>query len=193
MGGMRRRWPLTGSALSSTLARWTQPGFVKSVQRGTIAITAATSNTATITAVDPSNSRLRFLGSSITANDNDAQARMLLTFTNGTTITATVTTSPGADTATASFEVTEYYPGVIKSIQRGTITTASVLSNTATITGINVLKADLDLLGQTSNLANFADSTTPYLVLTNSTTVTANIGVITGGTQITGFQVVEWF
>lgn len=187
--GFRRRLSLTGSALSSTLTRWTQPGFVKRVQRGTIAITGATSNTATITAVDVNNARLRLLGFvNSSGADTEAQSLALLTLTNATTITASVNTSPGADTVTASFEITEYYPGVIKSVQRGTV----VVGTPATITAINTLKTDLDWLGCKSDAASVILALSSYIVLTNSTTITATPGTVSG-TQTSGYQAIEWF
>lgn len=189
MGGLRRRWPLTGSPLSSTLARWTQLGFIKSIQRGTIAITGGTSNTATVTAVDVSNSQLRCLGQT---TDNTGLAGQTsfakIALTNGTTITAIVNTSPGGSIVTISYELVEYFPGVIKSVQRGTITNPTT---TATITTVNTAKSVVDHLGNTTASAGAINAIQrTYLALTNSTTVTATAQ---NDSQITGYQVVEFF
>lgn len=181
------RTRLLGSGASARVSQWLQRSQVKSVQRATIAITGATSNTATITAVVLANSRLRFLGTSSTANSTIGQAAPRLAFTNTTTITASVDTSPGADTTSVSFEVIEYWPGVIKSVQRGTITGIT----TATITAVNVNKSEVDWLGYqvTSAIASFIAGTT--VTLTDSTTVTTASG--SAAAQVTGYQVVEWF
>lgn len=81
------------------------PGRIKSIQRGTIAVTGATSATATITSVDTSKSILTHLGqhSTQTGLDNVATS---LALTNATTITATRGASTG--TVTVGYQVVEY-------------------------------------------------------------------------------------
>ena len=80
-------------------------GSIKSIQRGTIAITgAASSQTATITSVDTTKTQLRMLGASVTTNVNEMPYIVL---TNATTITATRVGS--ANTTTVSWELTENY------------------------------------------------------------------------------------
>lgn len=186
MSRLGNRTRLLGSGASALVSQWFQRSRVKSLQRGTIAITGATSNTATITAAVLANSRLRFLGC-IADNGSLASRQVLarLAFTNTTTITATVDTSPGANVTTVSFEVIEYWPGVIKSVQRGTVTT------TAAITAVNTAKSELDYLGNTTTVASADTSSGAYLALTNSTTVTLTPGLSLG--QVAGYQVVEWF
>lgn len=181
------RTRLLGSGASARVSQWFQRSVVRSVQRGTIAITGATSNTATITSVDVGNSRLRLLSSNYNATGSARQALVRIALTNATTITATVNTSPAAETCTASFEIIEYWPGVIRSVQRGTIAVAG----TATIAAVNTAKAELDYLGCEDNSPSIAFNLQTYVVLTNGTTVTAFPG--TNSAQVTGFQVVEWF
>lgn len=186
---MRGRTELTGSALSSTLARWTQPGFIKSVQRGTVTITTALTGTATITAVDVSNSVIRYLGNTTdqgTAASSGRSCRVALT--NGTTVTAT--SGNAGNSYLVNFEVTEYFPGVIKSVQRSTIATAGTTA-TATITTVVMLKSEVSYLGMSTAIDDNANSVQVTLVLTNATTVTATHNA--GGTNTTGFQVVEYF
>lgn len=173
------------------VALWGASSLVKSIQRGTIAVTGGTTGTLTITSVDTNYARLRFLGCTASLNVVDGTkyfARVDLT--NTTTVTATVNTSPGANTLTVSVEVTEYWPGVIKSIQRGTITPAGA-GATATITGVNTAKTELDYLGFSDTDTSNNNGVIPYLVLTNSTTVTATNVVAVNATV--GFQAVEWF
>lgn len=184
-----RRVLLTGSSLSSRLAQWSAPSIIKSVQRSTIAITGGTATaTATITAVDPSNSRLVYLA--VTSTDANAYTQYGwcgLTFTNATTITATRTST--LNTCTVSFEVIEYVPGVIKSVQRGTVSGGS----TATITAITTTKASLAYLGHTGNSVSYEPTLCESnLVLTNATTVTSN-QVNTGNPITSYFEVVEFF
>ncbi len=187
--GRTGRTRLLGPGWTARVSQWMMRSQIKSIQRATIAITGATSNTATVTAVDPNNSRLRFLGWSDSSTLTGPQGLVRIALTNSTTITANVVTSPGADTASVSFELIEYQPGVIKSVQRGTITDPTT---TATITAVNTVKTELDYLGNTTaNTAGIFTTQFTRLVLTNATTVTASSGANDG--QVTGFQVVEWF
>ena len=180
-----------GSRLRGTqpVGQWLRgTNVVKSVQRGTIAITGATSNTATIASVDVNNCRLKYVGSTYSnvAGTVD-KAAVKLVLTNSTTITANVITSPGADTCTVSYEVIEYVPGVIKSVQRGTMVGAT----TATITAVNTEKSEVDWLGNTDTTGGTTSSFLSRLTLTNATTVTSNLGVATS--VVTSYQVVEFY
>ena len=80
---------------------------IKSIQRGTISITSATSATATITAVDTAKTELRWQGYTVN-NTGTHQHVPRITLTNTTTITATRDSSV-ADTTIVGFEITEYY------------------------------------------------------------------------------------
>jgi len=189
---MRRHRNFLGPAgMGGMVGLWGASSLIKSIQRGTIAITGATSATATIAAVAMENCRLVRTGRLYSDNTGSgAQSFIRLTFTNATTITATVVTSPSAQTATVGFEVIEYVPGVIKSVQRGTVTFPTT---TATITEVNTAKSQIDHLGSTANSGGAIGSVQETnATLTNGTTVTITSGT-TGDLQVTGFQVVEWF
>ena len=67
----------------------------------------------------------------------------------------------------------------VKSVQRGTITLTGSQQGTATITAVDVSKAELRFLGCTGDQASAA-SDTVYLVLTNTTTITATRASSTG-------------
>lgn len=87
--------------------------------------------------------------------------------------------------------LTQFLPGSIKSIQRGTITIAnSSTSNTATITSVDTAKSILFLLGAESTETSVAN-TNVRLALTNATTVTMSRGGSTGSVT-GGYQVVEY-
>lgn len=176
---------------TTPVGQWLRGGAlsVRRVQRGTITITAATSNTATISAVDTLNTELVFLGqdySNTSTNPAIGQARIALT--NGTTVTATLNTTPGAQSVTVSFEVIEYQPGAVKSIQRGTVTGAAAATLS---TAVDVTKSRLTSLGWTTTDTALDLSINAKLVLTNGTTVTQSGGVVTNITS--GFQVVEFY
>lgn len=165
------------------------PGQIKSIQRGTIAITGATSNTDVITAVDTTNSVLRKIGQTYNATaDTTDKVACRLTFTSATVITANVNTSPGAQTVTVSYEVIEFYPGIIKSIQRGTIALTGTL--TAVITAVDTTKSWVDHLGETYTGASIFNDATARLTLTNTVTVT---GASQENGVTVGFQVVEFY
>lgn len=160
-------------------------GRIKSVQRGTISLGGASSATATITAVDVNNSVLRYLGSSISGTSSDQSVYWTrVVFTNATTITGV---AGAASAAVISFEVIEYFPGAIKSVQRGTVTNNA----TATISAVDTTKTELSWLGQTTNFAGDSRSMS-RIVLTNATTVTHTNQTGDGGTTTTGYQVVEF-
>ena len=151
----------------------------------------SSSATATITAVNLANTLL------FVSQDGDGSlARWdasvaVVTFTNTTTITATRTTTTG-DACRTSYEVIEYWPGVLKSVQRGTITLSAVASNTATITAVDITKSVLvDLRYSTTELA-VPNTITTRVTLTNATTVTASRAVGTG-TSVIGYQVAEFY
>lgn len=178
---------------NALVVRWGAASLVKSIQRGTISLNGVLSNTATITSVDLANSVLLFLGaSSNNAGDNIPDYAPRLALTNATTITATKFSLGGGGNTVVSYEVLEYWPGVIKSVQRGSIVLTNVATNTATITTVNTAKAHLGFLGaEIPSVSTQAEW--PRLDLTNSTTVTATRVSAGAPSTTVGFQVVEWF
>lgn len=187
------RTRLLGSVGSALVCAWLRRSPIRSVQRGTIAISnVQTSNTAAITSVNTANSLLRYLN--YNASPTAASIRednLLLTFTSATVITASHDTA-GND-ITAGFQVTEYWPGIIRKVQRGTITiTNGNTSNTATLSGFqNLQKMEITFLGQTYT-GTTATNFRALLALTNLTTVT--LTKIGNADDVTvGFEVVEWY
>lgn len=167
-------------------------GGVKSVQRGTITLAnGVTSNTATITAVVLANTRLVYLGntSENAGGSGAAPTVARLAMTNETTVTASRIT--GTDAAIVSFEVVEYFPFVIRSVQRGTVTMTATTTENATIAAVNVAKATIDVLGWEANTAHSADAYRGRTRLANATTVTVD-RILNNGNLTTGYQVVEW-
>lgn len=188
---------LTGAGYTARVAQWTQRSLIKSIQRGTIAITAGNAtNTASITAVALNNSRLVYLGHSTTDNgaggsgSGPTMARVI--FTNATTITAQRSATDNA--LTVSFEVIEYWPGVLRTAQRATVTATGAASGTATLatTLQTITKASIDFLGWEGSVAFTPDNFFGRVDLTNTTTVTLNRAG-TNGNLTAGYQVVEWY
>ena len=158
---------------------------IKSIQQGIITLAGVLSNTATITSVSLANSRVIFLG--LNSDDSGSTSRIVagrIELTNATTVTAFGSQAIG--TQIISWMVVEYNPGVIASVQRGTVVTGTP----ATITAVTLAKTTIDDLGNTKqNGTNNIGAS--YIDLTNTTTVTATAA--SGGASSThGYQVVEW-
>lgn len=185
MGRRFRNAPLDGTLLTARVSR--VRSTIKSIQQGTCALAGTTSQTATINSVSLANSYVVCLWiSSNTATNNDERGYTRVELTNATTVTGYRDT--GTDTATIGFFVVEHFPGVIKSVQAGTLT------STATITAVNTARAVLYHLGYLADATAAAGVTAARFVrldLTNSTTVTLTRGTGTG-TVTAGYQVVEY-
>lgn len=80
---------------------------------------------------------------------------------------------------------------VINSVQRGTIAiTGTNTSNTATVTAVDTTKAALHVVGQTNTQGS--DGSNAYLVLTNSTTITATRASSGSGTSTISWELIEY-
>ncbi len=165
-------------------------GFIKSIQRGSLNVSGVTSASATITPVDPNNAYVVHLG----LWAGDASSDMTLTpiniaLANSTSILGTKNAAAG--TAFVYFEVIEFYPGVIRSIQRGSISVSGAASATATINPVNMAKTSIVPGGYYFNQTR-TDLSYARVQLTNSTTVTATFGNDPTVGHVT-YQVVEFF
>jgi hypothetical protein len=186
-----RNWSLRTLRVPNGYSRaWARA--MKSVQYFSITITAGnTSNTATLSpAVVADNSILLWLGQNFDqTNTNNDNSNGSLAFTNGTTITATRVGT--GDILTVKGVVVEFYPGVVKTVQAGTITVTT--STTATLgTAVNTAKSIVFHLGNTSTDTSGASSVEETaLTLTDSTTVTATRGV-NSTTAVVSYRVVEF-
>ena len=182
---------------------WGASSLIKSVQYVSIAwvTNGATSGTATIAAVDTAQSvclPLSFTSPNNTANDVKSSFPKIV-LTNGTTVTATIGGLTGsALTVTVNAVVVEYAPGVLKSVQTGSIAVASATSNTATITSVDTSKSVLIHNMMTSDDANTGVAFRPdqiqhRLALTNATTITATRGTAGTVTVTVPFTIMEYF
>lgn len=162
------------------------PSAVKSVQRGTITITSdtsgagTTSNTATITSVNTTYSAVDCLGWSNNNGTDQAGIVIGAVLTNATTVTATMFNDANGSISILSFEVMEFVPNFIKSIQATSVTIAGGSgSNTATISSVNTAKTRLFYgcpYATTNPATNLARDVIGRVTLTNATTLTANRG-----------------
>lgn len=184
---------LLGSTFYARVANWGTRSLIRSIQRTTITLTGVTSNTVTITAVVPENTRLNWLGNtySLDSDPDTSSSATRIALTNATTVTAT--RASNGNSAIVSFEAIEYMPGLIRSIQRGIIGVTGVTSNTATVNAVTPSKSTLRILGwSTTDTLGFWAEWGPVLVLTDATTVTAAKGVAAGSVTV-GYELVEWW
>ena len=192
---MRRQRNLLGpQGMGGTVALWGASSLVQSVQYGTAVATGSLTGTATITAVVLANSVVMYLGNSTT--DTSAaigRVQSRLDLTNTTTVTCT--SRDAVATKTVSFVVLEFAPGVVKSLQTGTLNiTTGQQSNTATITTVNTAKTFLVWDNQDSNTAGTNAEAFARLTLTNATTLTATQGAVaSGGNITTNYTALEFF
>lgn len=191
------RTRLLGPMLNARVAQWMQRSLIKSVQRNTITIAALSlTNTRAITSVDVNNTRLVFLGSNTTDNgaggSGSGPVLARVDLTNATTVTATRTATDNA--TIVSFDVIEYWPGVLRTVQRGTVTATGAATGTATLatTLQSVSKASIEFLGWSGSVAFTPDNFLGYIDLTNTTTVTLT-RTGTNGNLTAGYQVTEWY
>lgn len=98
----------TGSAVDNGLMKVTviefQPGVLKSVQRGLLTLTSA-STAVTITAVNVNKSTVAWLGQKLTTSASRSRANLVLT--NATTVTGALLVF--ADNTVVSYEVWEFF------------------------------------------------------------------------------------
>lgn len=158
---------------------------IKSIQTGTITISSVTSATATVTAVDLTKAILLYNGGLSDYTDID-DAACRLTLTNATTVTANRIGNSGS--ATVAFILIELEG--LKSIQSGTIGIASGVSNTATVTAVNVNKAILIYNGFSTGFNSMKYA--PHIVLTDATTITATRNESSIEHTYVGYMLVEF-
>lgn len=166
--------------------------LIESMQYGTVALGGSTSATATITAVDLNRSILIDLRQSNnwSGGTQPAYTSTDLALSNSTTITA-VRQAVGGITCTAAFCVIQFRPGILKSVQSGTVTSTG--TTTATITAVNPNKAFVLSLGLSGDSGGRDDYFYGYLALTDATTVTLTRGASGGSAMRAGWLVGELF
>ena len=157
-------------------------GATTQIQKGTIALSAATSNTATITSVDTSRS-VAFHNGWSTATASRGTTPGTIVLTNATTVTAQVN---GASNITVAYTVVEFSSSVVESVQQLSkgLTTSS--SDTSTITSVDTSRTMVIWNGY--RCTNNGGSIRQYLfkhTLTNATTVTYDTFISAPGSTLT--------
>lgn len=186
-------------AMAGTVSLWGTSSLIKSIQSGTLGNSGGVTNTATISAVVPENCLLQVSFTSQAAASSDARNSWCrIDLTNSTTLTITINFNAGFVT-TIAYQVIEFMPGVLKSVQRGTISVATgTTTNTAALATVNLAKAFVTYLGMTED----SNSSPPMwdaqgqsfkLEITNSTTVTATRNTAVASNNVIAYQIGELF
>lgn len=176
------------------MSTWMRQGFVRSIQTSTIDLNNVTSNTATITVVNLTNTILIPKGQTHNlAGSNSDTSMAHLVLTNSTTVTASRFTGE-ATAYPVGFTAIEFFPGILRSVQAAVIELNGGTSQTATILSVNTTKAWVIHLGSKYNNAasSNAQNRDSLLTLTNATTVTASIAANPAASHLTSFMVAEF-
>jgi hypothetical protein len=176
------------------------PSVIKSIQRGSVDLTGVSTNTTAITAVDLTASVLKYLNyntpfqGAINEGRKSINYKPRLFFSSATAVGAIK--GNASSVATVYFEVIEFYPAFIKSIQRGVITTAGGSGSTA-ITSVNTAKTMVDWLGSDDDCDTLDDvpngcevalSLTSSILLSALMTSTPPVHTVNSGYQVTEFR-----
>lgn len=201
--GQDRTGALGGSGM---VGLWGANSLIASIQYGSLNCGASASvGTTTITAVDTTRSVLIIGGQyrNFTYGNEVRVTMARLELTNSTTVTGTTGGNPSGTNVYTTFCVVEFQPGVVRSVQRGTINIpAASGSATATVTAVTINRSLL-LNNETSyggTAATFSDAGgsgdiknwSAYLELSNTTTITAaRPGTL--GSPTCSYSLVEFF
>ena len=189
--GQNLAGPLGGSGM---VGRWGASSLIENIQYGTVALSGVTNATTTITSVDITRATVIHLGQSNNwSGGSGAQySSAYVELTNATTVKAVRNTVGGID-CNVNFAVIQFCPGILRSVQTGSVTINSGLTNTATVTTVNTDKSLLIYLGLQSNAA-VDGAGYERLSLTNATTITGTRQDTTGGGIPTvTFALLEFF
>ena len=195
---MRRPRNLLGpQGMGGMVSLWGASSLIRSVQTGVIAVGAGTtSQTATIVAVTPENCVLFFTQTTQAGTGSDQRnAWVGITLTNSTTVTASINADAGYF-SNANYRVVEFAPGVLKSVQRVSVTiNALSTGNTAAITEVNTSKSWINILGQTMDGSLFPDPNSNWARLSfgSSTTASADRNTSAATNIVVRAQIVELF
>lgn len=166
--------------------------YVNSVQQVSITLSAATSNTATISAVG-ANAFIIFqkFTSANTSTTNPAINMAAIQLTNSTTVTASLNT---AGTVTVNCQVIDATSNLVTSVQKGVITIASgSTSNTGTITAITNANAAYHITGFVTNTTSTFDySTLDAAVTVAGTTVTVTRATAGAFAVAVAYEIIEF-
>jgi hypothetical protein len=169
--------------------------YITSIQTVSITIgNGSTSNTATISSVNTSNTVVVWGGFKTDDSGFFAQAVWpRIELTDATTVTASRNIS-STSTVTVYATIVEFDSSMISSVQAGTVTLSSAqTSNTATISAVTTSRSVVFYLGAINAINGLTPAAILFTVaLTNSTTVTVARNTTGSSAMTAGFIVVEF-
>lgn len=184
---------LLGSPVSAIVAGFARRTQIKSIQSGNIDLNGVSSATATITSVNTGHALIYYIGNNEAGSNQFQYAASALQLTNATTVTA-LRAQALASQHLAQYVVRERPPGLLRSIQRGSINVNGGTSATATVTAVDTTKVLLTMTGYTFDTASVMTGLQlPRLTQTNATTVTVNVAANPGATHNSYYQDEEEF
>lgn len=189
----RQRTFIGPQGMGGLVSMWGAKSLVQSVQRGstTVASGSAGTNTA-ITQVDLANSLIVWTGVTFGSNNIAwASATGYLRLTSNVQVTVNRTGSAGAGSLVTYWEVIEFVPGVIKQVQRSTVTSGG----TTAITAVNTAKSQVFYLGWScADVSVGANQVveTPRISLDSATSVSCADGNGDANSTVS-FAVVEFY
>lgn len=190
----RRQRNLIGpQGMGGLVSSWGASSLFKSIQTGTRNMQSATTVNETISAVDTNNAICLTRGSQYTTDADANDHTFYYARLASSTLVEMVRVGGGSGTITCTYTVLEFRPGLIKSLQAGTITLGGgQTSNTATITSVDTGKSVCLWAGNANAAGSSQASAYGTLTLTNATTVTVarNTGV---AGIVTAYVIVEFF
>jgi len=164
-----------------------EESIIKSIQTATISLSSVTTNTATISGVNISNSILFHQGFTGPAATTSQNGFTLLSLENTTTVRATRV--GGYNVVTCNFAVVEFNDNIINTLQRGVTTLNGTNNQLVTISGVDISKSILITTGSNSSVDGFASL--PCAYLNSPTSLTVSMGGTDGYGSI-AWQVVEF-
>jgi hypothetical protein len=177
----------TGSAVTANaiIVQWAV-GVMKSVQRGTITLTAAASNTGSVSAVTATNSAVAHLGQSTSlASSAYSSVHSRANLTSSTVVT--VTRGGTSSNVTASYEVWEFQSGILNSsAQEATTTLTAATSATTAISSVTTGNSLLLWGGFSGTNSNNDAAKRAAQFFSSATVVTAQKGLATDNATIVG-------
>jgi hypothetical protein len=168
--------------------------LIKSVQTGTINFGTTTTGTASISAVTTANTAVHYLGltSSSASAISPITSFTALSLTSTTQVTATLGSAPGTNTITVGYEVIEFQPGALQSLQAvADAASPAATTRTKTITSVTQGNTFIIWAGQLTTGGASYTSGDQYAQLTAATTVTIGTNTAPSVSIQDNFYVVE--
>ena len=189
---------MDGSIRGKLVSSWGRNRIVKSIQRGTISVADGNSSgSASITEVVAKNSWVEWGGTTDDNNPTSDYGSVGLGYVSLTGTSVTINYASNKNARVVAYQVVELFPFILADTpQTGTISLGNgVSSNTATITSVDTTKSFVIFQGETYSSGVSTDQNGPHLaklVLTDSTTVTANRATSNTFTVTVAFAVITF-